>query len=224
MRLLVIGLASLQAIWGQAAAEANARYKTPEQRAGMAAALGGSHRDTRQKPKELVAALEIRPGMTVVDLGTGVGYMLPHLSEAVGPQGKVIGEDIFPDFVEKARERVASNKVENATFILGTEKDPKIPAGIADLIFVLDAYHHFDYPDAMLAGIKKGLKPGGRLAIVDYYKRMGAMAGSDPKFALTHIRLDQDGVIREIESNGFRLVKKAEFLPNSQYLAVFEKK
>ena len=76
----------------------------------------------------------------------------------------------------------------------------------------------------MMAGIRKALKPGGQLAIVDYYKRPGAMAGADPNFALHHIRLDEAGVVDQIEGFGFRSVRREEFLPKSQYLAVFEKK
>jgi ubiquinone/menaquinone biosynthesis C-methylase UbiE len=170
-----------------------------------------------------VAALEINPGSTVVDLGTGVGYMLPYLSAATGTAGSVIAEDIQRDFLEQASERAEKDHLTNVKFVLGTEQDPLIPRDSADLILVLDAYHHFDYPDRMLAHLAAALRPGGRLAIVEYYKRRGAMEG-DPDRALTHIRLDADGVIQEVESNGFRLLKRQDQIPNSQYIAIFRKK
>lgn len=219
---ILIGFVSVVALWGQAASGSNDRYKTAEGRAGMAATLDGEHRDTRQKPKQLIAAMKIGPGMTVVDIGTGVGYMLPFVSEAVGKSGRVIAEDIFPDFLAKAKTKAEA--LGNVSFVLGTEKDVKLDAGVADLIFILDAYHHFDFPAEMMAGIRKALKPGGQLAIVDYYKRPGAMAGADPNFALNHIRLDESGVVEQIEGFGFRSVRREEFLPKSQYLVVFEKK
>ena len=219
---ILIGFVSFLSLWGQAAPGSNDRYKTAEGRAGMAATLDGEHRDTRQKPKQLIAAMKIGPGMTVVDIGTGVGYMLPFVSEAVGKSGRVIAEDIFPDFLAKAKTKAEA--LGNVSFVLGTEKDVKLDAGVADLIFILDAYHHFDFPAEMLAGIRKALKPGGQLAIVDYYKRPGAMAGADPNFALNHIRLDESGVVEQIEGFGFRSVRREEFLPKSQYLVVFEKK
>lgn len=219
---ILIGFVSLLSLWGQAAPGSNDRYKTAEGRAGMAAALDGEHRDTRQKPKQLIAAMKIGPGMTVVDIGTGVGYMLPFVSEAVGKSGQVIAEDIFPDFLAKAKAKAEA--LGNVSFVLGTEKDVKLAEGVADLVFILDAYHHFDFPAEMMASIRKGLKPGGQLAVVDYYKRSGAMAGTDPNFALNHIRLDEAGVVEQIESFGFRAVRREEFLPKSQYLLVFAKK
>ena len=91
--------------------------------------------------------------MTVADIGTGTGYMLPYLSRAVGAKGKVIGEDIANDFLDRARARVAADKIANANLILGTDTDPKLPRGAVDIALVLDVYHHFDYPDKMLANI-----------------------------------------------------------------------
>ncbi len=200
----------------QAAAHANSRYRTKDGRAGIAKNLAAGDRDARQRPKELVAALRLQPGMTVADLGTGVGYMLPHLAAAVGPAGKVIAEDIFPDFLDQARQTAERHSLANVTFVLGTEKDPKLPENAVDLALALDAYHHFDYPESMLAAIARGLRPGGRLVVVDFYKA----AFDDPN----HIRLDEAAVIQEIEANGFRLLSRREFIPKRQYLAEFEKK
>ncbi len=87
-------------------------------------------------------------------------------------------------------------------------------------MLVLETYHHFDYPAKMLAGIAQGLAPGGRLFIVDYYKRPGAMPNQD---AMQHIRLDADGVVKEVEANGFKLAWQREHLPGSQYIACFTK-
>lgn len=212
MRLITL-LLSVASAYGQVAATANSGYKTTEGRERVAKTLAASDRDGRQKPQELVDALQIKTGMTVADLGTGVGYMLPYFSKAVGPSGKVLAEDIFPDFLAQAKQTVARNSLTNVEFIHGTDKDPKLPAGAVDLAFTLDAYHHFDYPELMLAVVKKSLRPGGRVAIVDFYK-----AGfRDP----AHIRLDQADVIKEVESFGFKLVSKSDHLPGTQYIAVF---
>ena len=198
--------------YGQAAADANKTYQTAEGRARIASTLGAHDRDARQRPKELIERIGIRPGMTVADIGTGVGYMLPHLSAAVGPDGRVIAEDIFRDFLDKAREKRAANIV----YIIGNEKDTLLPPGVVDVALILDAYHHFDYPKEMLASIHRGLKPGGRLALVEFYKR----GFRDP----AHIRLDEEGFIREISENGFELIESKPFTPDSQYLAIFRKK
>jgi ubiquinone/menaquinone biosynthesis C-methylase UbiE len=206
----------------QVAAAANAEYRTKAGREAIAQGLDSPDRDARQHPELLVKRLRLRPGSTVVDLGTGVGYMLPYLSRAVGGSGKVIGEDIHADFLDQARTKAANDKLGNVIFVLGTDRNPHLPPASADLILVLDTYHHFDYPAQMLAGIAKGLRPDGRLAIVDYYKRRGAMGPGD--FALHHIRLDAGGVVKEVESNGFVLEWRRDQIPGAQYIAMFRKK
>ncbi len=214
MRLL-IGLLFAALATGQVAEYANKRYQTAEGRAGMAASLGSHDRDSRQRPRELVEKLEIRPGMTVADIGTGIGYMIPHLKHAVGPTGKVIAEDIFPDFLEKARARAAQNGKAGVEFIHGTERDPKLPPASIDLALVLDAYHHFDYPKEMLDGILAGLKPGGRLVIVEFHPE----GFRDPQ----HIRMNQQELIEEVRAAGFEFLSAEEFTPKVQYLATFRK-
>jgi ubiquinone/menaquinone biosynthesis C-methylase UbiE len=206
----------------QVATKANENYKTPQGRAGIAAGLGDPERDATEKPKKIVADMDIQPGMTVADVGTGVGYMLPFLSKATGPSGCVLAEDIQTDFLDKAKAKVRGNKLKNVEFILGTDRNPKLPEDSVDRILVLEVYHHFDYPAEMLSYLGAALKPGGRLIIVDFYKRRGAMGEGDR--ALQHIRLDEDGVIKEVEQNGFHPVSQHEHIPKRQYLAIFEKK
>lgn len=204
----------------QVATQANSTYQTPEGRKSVAAGLADPGRDVKQKPQELIEAMAVQRGMTVADVGTGVGYMLPFLSRAVGPAGRVIGEDIFEDFLATAKQNVANRGLHNVLFIKGTETDPNLPEGQIDEILVLDVYHHFDYPEKMLAALHKDLKAGGKLIIVDYYKTKEAMPGGR---AVTHIRLDKADVIKEIEANHFRLVSEREHIPGSQYMLTLEK-
>jgi ubiquinone/menaquinone biosynthesis C-methylase UbiE len=141
---------------------------------------------------------------------------------AVGPHGKVLGEDIFDDFLQKARATAKGAGLTNVEFVKGTEHSANLPAGAVDLILALDSYHHFNYPQEMLASFKSALKPGGRLAIVEYYKRDGAMGGGQS--ALTHIRLDDADLMKEVEAAGFSLVGEHEHIPKSQYVALFRVK
>ncbi len=204
----------------QVAVQANSGYKTEQQRKSMAASLGDPSRDQTQNPREIIRAMQIAKGMTVADVGTGIGFMLPYLSRATGPTGQVVGEDIFDDFLAGARQRAENQQLGNVTFVKGTETDPKLPEAGVDRILVLDAYHHFDYPEKMLASMHKSLKPGGLLIVVDYYKRANAMPNGR---ALTHIRLDMPDVIKEIEANHFRLLTEKELNKDVQYLLVLEK-
>lgn len=208
----------------QVAEKANENYKTKEGRDAVGRGLAAPGRDQTERPRELVEAMGLRPGMKVADVGTGVGYMLPYLSRAVGPTGQVIAEDIAPDFLEKARLRASTSGLKNIKFVQGTDHDPALPGGVVDAVLVLDAYHHFDYPESMLKGIRESLVSDGKLYIVEYYKRMNAMGPGSGDRALSHIRLDEDDLIKEVEANGFHLVSKHEHVPGSQYMAVFEKR
>jgi predicted methyltransferase len=208
-------------LWAQAATDANTRYQTAEGRKAVAAGLASIGRDATERPQELVDAMALKPGMTVADIGTGVGYMLPYLSPAVGPAGRVLAEDIFDDFLNAAKQRAGDRKLGNVTFIKGTETDPRLADGSVDVILALDSYHHYDYPEKMLAAFVQALRDGGRLVVVEYYKRPDAMPGGD---AVKHIRLDEPDLVREIERNGFRKVSEREHIKGSQYMAVFEKK
>jgi predicted methyltransferase len=218
LTIFVVGAAFAAA---QIAENANGGYKTVEGRSRVAERLIAPDRDQRQKPQELVEAMGLKSGDVVADIGTGAGYMLPYLSRAAGPRGKVVAQDIFPDFLEKATARAEREKLGNVVFVKGTEKDPNLDAGSVDMALALDSYHHYNYPAEMLAGLRKGLKDGGRLVIVEYYKRPGAMEGNN---AVQHIRLDAPDLIREVEANGFKLVSQREHIKNSQYMAIFEKR
>lgn len=221
MKCVLTSLILTGGLFAQVASQANSGYKTEEQRQTVAKTLSDPARDEKQKPGELMRSAGIRPGMTVADVGTGIGFMLPFLSKRVGPEGKVVAEDIFDDFLAAAKQRVANQKLENVTFVKGTETDPKLPEGAMDLVLALDVYHHFDFPDKMLAAIHKSLKPDGRLVIVEYYKRAEAMPGGR---ALTHIRLDMPDVIKEVEANHFHLIAEKEHIPDSQYMLILTKK
>jgi ubiquinone/menaquinone biosynthesis C-methylase UbiE len=208
------------ALYGQVAKDANEGYKTPEGRESVAKTLTAPDRDEKQKPRELVGAMPLKAGMVVADIGTGAGYMLPFLSQAVGAEGHVLAEDIFPDFLEKARNTAKQHALGNVEFIKGSETDPGLPENGVDVALALDSYHHWDYPDKMLAALHRELRDGGRLVIVEYYKRPDAMPG---RRAMQHIRLDAPDVIKEIESNHFRLLSQHEHVKDSQYMAIFEK-
>ena len=225
MKPLLLIFASVAAssipAFGQAAAHANERYKTQEGRTAVAQTLVAEGREKEQRPRELLTEIGVGTGMVIADVGTGAGFMLPYMSEMVGPKGKVYAEDIFPDFLAKAKKNAADHKLANVEFIGGTDHDPKLPANTFDRILIMDAYHHFDYPKEMLAVVSKALKANGTLAIVEYHKeRFANQKGGDPN----HVRFDAAGLVKEIEGYGFTQVSQKDFIPKMQYITLFKKK
>ncbi len=172
-------------------------------------------RDEWQKPDEVVAALKLSPGMTVADLGAGTGYFNRRLSEAVGPEGKVLAVDIEPAMVKHMQERAEQEKTPNVTPILARPADPKLPMGGVDLVLIVDTYHHFDDRLQYFQRLKRAMKPGGRLAIIDFHKRE-LPVGPDPDH-----KLEREQVVAEMEAAGWRLEREPDFLPY-QYFLIFE--
>jgi ubiquinone/menaquinone biosynthesis C-methylase UbiE len=213
--LLIVALLT----WAQVAKDANKEFATEKSRESVAKRLSDPKREQRMKPKELIALLKIQPGSTVADVGTGTGMMLPHLSEAVGPSGRVIAEDIHPDFMSNIEAKIKSNNWSNVTAVQGGERNPNLPEGQVDLVFILDTYHHFDYPGEMLGHIARSMKPDARLAIVDFYRRGSRDGGEDMS---KHVRADKPEVIKEIEANGWQLLSQQDH--SDQYVLIFRRK
>jgi ubiquinone/menaquinone biosynthesis C-methylase UbiE len=222
MRLLFVVPLTTTLLLCQVARDANRDYATAKDRESIVQRLESPARLAKLRPSELVAKLGVTRGTTVVDLGAGTGNLLEALSLAVGPSGRVIAEDIHADFLERARARARTAKLTNVDFLLGADIDPKLPPAAADLVVVLDAYHHFDYPEKMLAAIKKGLRPGGRLAIIEYHKKRGAMEMDDPEFAIKHVRAAAEQVEREVTASGYKLLWRRDHAPDSQYIAIVQ--
>jgi ubiquinone/menaquinone biosynthesis C-methylase UbiE len=217
---MVLSLALAGTLAAQVAGQANSGYQTPQGRQSVAAGLGSPERDATEKPGVLIREMMLQPGMTVADIGTGIGYMLPFLSRRVGASGRVIAEDIYDDFLAAAKQRATNQNLQNVSFVKGTDIDCNLPEGQVDMVLALDVYHHFDYPDKMLATIHKALRADGKLVIVEYYKRESAMPNGR---ALTHIRLDMPDVIKEVEANHFHLIEEKEHIKNVQYMLILEK-
>jgi ubiquinone/menaquinone biosynthesis C-methylase UbiE len=163
--------------------------------------------DAWRKPDEVVAALQLRPGMTVVDLGAGSGVFTRRFARAVGPGGRAIGLDVNPGAIDTLRKDAAAAGLSNYDARLVKEDDPAIPAASADVVFLSNTYHHIEDRVAYFTRLRPALKAGGRLVIVDFLPGQMAMDA-----------LDRQQVERELTSAGFRLVRAHEFLPRQFFL------
>ena len=120
---------------------------------------------------ELVKVLELKPGMSVADVGAGFGAWTVQFAKAVGASGRVYATDIGAPQLDALRDHVKREGQNNVTVIEGAVNSTNLPAGCCDAILVRDAYHHFTAPDDMVKSLAAALKPGGRLAIVDFPPR-----------------------------------------------------
>ncbi len=168
----------------------------------------------------ITAALELKPGMRVADVGAGTGFYARLFAGQVGPEGKVYAVDISPAFLKHIAERARKDGQDKVIeTILGTQDDTKLPAGSLDLVFTSDTYHHFEKPERVLATIHKALKPGGRLAVVDFDRREDSS-----EFIRNHARAPKEVYFQEITAAGFELVPTPEAPPlRENFLAVFRK-
>ena len=179
--------------------------------------LDDPERDASQKPDEVVRALDLKPGATVADLGAGTGYFTVRLAGPVGPQGRVLAVDIDPKLLDRVRDRAAGRKLANVQTLLASPEDSHLMANSVDLVFICNVIHHIENRPSYYQSLGLALKPGGRLAIVDFHKREAPVG---PALAM---KIAREDLVREVESSGFRLVQEHSFLPH-QYFLVFESK
>jgi SAM-dependent methyltransferase len=164
----------------------------------------GESREVAVHREAIAATLGLRAGQAVADVGAGTGLFLEPLARAVGPGGTVYAVDIAPGFVEHMRERAAAAGLAQVRPVLCTERSVELPDASVDAVFVCDTYHHFGWPADTLASIRRALRPDGLLVIVDFERDP---ATSRP-WVLDHVRLGADGVVREVQAAGFRLLDR----------------
>jgi ubiquinone/menaquinone biosynthesis C-methylase UbiE len=169
--------------------------------------LTRNERIQEEDPDRMLAALNIQPGMVVADVGAGVGYHTWRMSTMVGPTGKILAEDIQPEMLRMLKKNIDDRKLKNVEIVQGTPTDPKLPEGRVDLILMVDVYHEISDPAVMMAKIRKSLKPGGRLVLVEF-------RGEDPKVPIQPAHKMTVAQVRsELEPMGFTFQQSLEFLP-----------
>ena len=213
----------------QVAAPANEEYRTPALREKAASEMSSSFRGALERTGPLVESLGLHVGDTVADVGTGVGHLLPYLVKRVGGSGTIFAVDIYPEFLDRVRERISAAGWQNVHPVLATERNPELPVDRLDAVILLDTYHHLNFPEETMGAVRRALKSDGRLFIIDFYRNR-----PNPQATLEqvqrHIRLDRDDVVKEIEAQGFGLTRQWDHMPFSwtqtsyTYVLVFEKR
>ena len=178
--------------------------------------LEREERDIEEAPDTALAALDLKAGQTVADIGAGSGYMSVRMAKWVGPTGRVYAEDIQKEMIDLLTGRLTKQRVTNVTPVLGLVDDPKLPEASIDLMLLVDVYHEFQEPQKMLRGMRAALKPGGRLVLLEYRKE-------DPSIPIREEhKMTVAGAKLEVEAEGFTLSKVDERLPR-QHILIFTK-
>lgn len=178
------------------------------------AALDDPKRDVYQKPHEVITALGLKEGEVIADIGAGSGYFALRFANHVGDRGRVYAVDVSPDMVRVVNRRTRDAGLRNLVSVLAEPDDPLLADASIDRFFVCDVWHHIESQPKYLGLMKKMLKPGGQVVMIDFHKRelpVGPPVG---------MKIAREDLVKQMEQNGFRLAKEHTFLPY-QYFLVF---
>lgn len=168
-------------------------------------------REREERTDLLIENLPLAADSVVADIGAGTGYFTFPIAERV-PDGKVFAVDIQQEMLDIMATRKAKNDVDNIELVLGTEEDPRLPDASVDVILIVDAYHEFAYPREMGQAMRRALKPGGRLVLIEY-------RGEDPTVPIKPLhKMTEAQAIREMAAVGLEWERTGDFLPQQHFL------
>ena len=178
--------------------------------------LERSSRVAEERPQTLIKALKLKAGDKVADIGVGTGYFARRISRVIGPKGTVYGVDIQQEMLDLLKRNLKNAGINNVEGVLGTIQNPNLPANTIDLALMVDVYHEFSHPYEMMQNICKSLKPGGRIAFVEY-----RMEDPNVPIKLLH-KMSQLQVLKEATPHPLEWVETISVLPR-QHIIVFKK-
>ncbi len=167
-----------------------------------------------EKPEVTLRAMNLRDGDMVADIGAGTGFFTRRLAKAVGPSGKVYANDVQSGMLDRLKELAGEEGTSNIVTVLGTQDDLGLPAKAFDWVLLVDVYHEFQNPEVMLERIREALKPGGRVALVEY-----RLEGDTASHIDEDHRMSVEQVTAEWGAGGFTIEQRIEDLP-SQHLFI----
>ena len=175
-------------------------------------------REVFAKRKEIVAALALKPGDTIADIGAGTG-LFTRLFAAAVPQGRVIAVDIAQKFLDHIQLTCRSSGLSNVDTLLCQVDSTALPAESIDVAFICDTYHHFEFPHKTMTSLLKALRPGGRLVVIDFKR----IEGESTAWTMEHVRAGQEVFEAEIVAAGFQKSGETKDLLKENYLVEFQK-
>jgi arsenite methyltransferase len=176
--------------------------------------LENPQRDAEQKPEEVLMALGIKQGETIADIGAGSGYFAFRFARQVGDSGRVYAVDINSDMILYMNRKIRDLKLRNVSTVLSAPDDPLLVDGSVTRFFICNTWHHVQNRANYIGLMKKALKPGGQVIVLDYHKKE-LPVGPPPE-----MKMAREEVLKEMESSGFKLAQEHTFLAY-QYFLVF---
>ena len=205
--VLAVSIGFVAIVEAQRRHPVSGRVFAPVMGVGGAGWLERPEREAEEAPSKALAALELKPGMVVADIGAGSGYYTSRMAKLVGPTGKVFATDIQPGMIDLLNRRVQSEGLGNVTTILGAMDDPRLAPGSIDLAIMVDVYHELQAPQVFLQKLRGVFKPGGRLVLVEFRKE-------DARVPILEVhKMSVAEVKMELEAEGFVLDKVIDVLP-----------
>jgi ubiquinone/menaquinone biosynthesis C-methylase UbiE len=179
----------------------------------------GESREVFAKRKEVVAAVALKPGQAVADVGAGTGLYTRLFTTEVGEKGKVYAVDISEKFLDHIAKVNKEAKVTNVTTVLCKPHSVELKPESIDVAFICDTYHHFEFPTRTMTSLHAALKPGGRVVVIDFRR----VKGESTDWVMNHVRAGQEVFEQEIQDAGFKKVREEKKLLTENYFVVFEK-
>jgi len=169
--------------------------------------LDRPEREREEAPSKAIAALGLKPGDVVADIGAGSGYYTVRVAAAVGPTGRVVATDLQPGMLAILKARLAREHVRNVELVQGRADDPVLPAKTFDLLLMVDVYHELASPQVFVRKLKEALKRDGRLVLIEFRRE-------DPRVPIREEhKMSVEQVREELGADGFRIERVIDVLP-----------
>ncbi len=205
--VLALSIGFVAVVEAQRRHPVSGRVFAPVMGVGGAGWLERPEREAEEAPSKALAALELKPGMVVADIGAGSGYYTSRMAKLVGATGKVYATDIQPGMVDLLTRRIQAEGLTNVTPVLGSMEDPTLPEASIDLAIMVDVYHELQNPQAFLQKLRRVFKRDGRFVLLEYRKE-------DPNVPILAVhKMSVAEVKLELEAEGFVLDKVIDVLP-----------
>lgn len=175
-------------------------------------------REVFAQREAILNAIKLKPTDVVADIGAGTGLFTRLFATNLGPEGRVIAVDIAQKFLDHIEVTCRERGIRNVETLLCKDDSTELPPESVDVAYICDTYHHFEFPIKTMTSLRKAMKPGGRVIVVDFER----IEGESSEWTMNHVRAGQEVFEKEIIEAGFKKVDEVKDLLKENYMVVFE--